>query len=180
MNTCPHCRSPIEVAEVDYDHPNRLVTCTTCLSQFPLEGHLCPACGSYHADIPGVCRICGTPLTQVCTRCHHKNWSGAKACGQCGESIELLDIMLDTQMNQFDQNRSEKSAQIHQVRQASEAASRERMQAMNVEEIARQEEVRRREAHRRLLERRLLLIGAAGAGVVFIGGVLIWLLIGAF
>lgn len=180
MNACPYCRSPIEVAEVDYDHPDRLVTCSTCLSQFALEGHLCPACGTYHADIPGVCRICGTPLTQVCTRCHHKNWSGAKECGRCGRSIELLDVMIDTQINEYDPKQKEKLAQIHMVRQGSEAASRERMRAMNREEMARQEQLRRREARRRLQERRLLIIGAAGAGVVLLGGILIWLLIGGF
>lgn len=160
---CPNCRNPIDVREHD-----RHITCDACGSRFILNGHLCPQCHSYHRDEEPFCTTCGTALTRVCRNCRTSNWTGDEYCAQCGEALDIFELLSlqhkDARQRALEQNRR----QIRELRQQEALSAQQRIEDLQAIENERQMLLRQRLAEQRRHDKRLLALAFGSIGVFLI------------
>jgi uncharacterized membrane protein YvbJ len=160
---CPNCRNPIDVRE-----HGRHVVCDACRSQFILQAHFCPQCGAYHQEDEVICGQCSAPLSRVCRKCRTVNWAGDEYCLQCGEAMDIFDILAQNQSSHTADRLTRQMFQARELKALEEAASQKRMAELMALEEERRAALRQRQLERKAEERRLLLIiGGVGAALLF-------------
>lgn len=170
---CPNCQNPIDIRE-----HGRHIQCDACGSQFILNGHLCPQCSSYHHEQETFCRNCGTALARTCRRCKFSNWAGEEYCAQCGEPMDIFDLLSLQHRDVRRAMQERREAEIRELRAQEEVAARERLEALEEIEVERRQLVATRLAEQRRQERRLMFFSVT-AVAVFVLVVAIYLLLSA-
>jgi hypothetical protein len=154
---CPNCLNPIDIRE-----HGRHVTCDACSSQFILRGHLCPNCSTYSEKEEPICGHCGSALTRICRKCRTSNWAGDEYCVQCGQAMDILDMIANqTAMNTADRLLNQRQ-QARQLKEIEELASNQRMEEMMAQEQIRLTEIHRRLAIQKKQERKLFILMGLG------------------
>lgn len=171
---CPNCFNPIDVRE-----HGRHVVCDACNSQFLLQGHLCVRCKNYTAEESSLCGQCGSPLKRVCGRCHTVNWIGDEYCIQCGQAMDIIDILQRHSSSATTDRLHQQMAEARRLKELEMQASERRMAEMMAAEEARLAELRRRQELVRARERVVIVLVLAGLAL-FIVTVLLLALLGGF
>lgn len=151
--TCPSCRNAISIGQ-NADE----VTCGICSEHYHLTGHLCPDCHSYHDSDEFICSSCGTPLSRICQKCRHANWTGFENCTNCGESLDLFSQFAAQKGRSTADRLQEQMADAAALKQVEASASMDRMAKLMAIEMKRQEEAKRQDLRRVQQERKVVAI----------------------
>lgn len=162
---CPNCQTPINLRKVHAE--GAYVECPACGGQFVLQGHVCPNCGTYHAQEVTFCRQCGLTMTRRCPQCETLNWIGDEYCVKCGVPLDIIE-MIAQRLNQGTQSRlAEQMDTAQQLKQAEETASQVRLARMQEEERQWQLEVQQRLITQHEQEQKMLTGVLIASGIIF-------------
>jgi uncharacterized protein YbaR (Trm112 family) len=153
---CPNCRSPIDLAE-----HGQQIQCAACSSRFILQGHLCPRCSTYHSKEVPFCGHCGTPLTRTCAKCGTGNWAGEEYCQQCGEAMDIFDLLSRHAAQDRQRWQDERRETIRHIKAIEEKSSQQRMAEFQAIEAERQAALRQRKAAQHKRDQLLLSLAVA-------------------
>lgn len=147
--SCPHCQNAIDVRQ-----HGQHIQCDACQSRFILQGHLCPNCSRYHKGEVPFCANCGQSLTRTCRRCHTNNWTGDEYCAQCGEAMDIFDLLSMHHQAVRDQHAAQRDSMIRTLKEKEEASSQQRLaEFREMEEqmhaTARQQDTQRKKEEQR-------------------------------
>ena len=167
---CPSCSSTVILGGQDKE-----LNCTVCGSHFPLIGHLCPTCLTYHQEDEGICSHCGAAMVVICRHCHTANWSGLESCTECGESIDIISAVAAHTSQSTAARLNSQMEEAQALKQIEKNASNKRMAELMAIEEARQAEIKQRLANQKEQERKLMIV-MFSAVVLFIVALLIFAL----
>ena len=156
---CPNCLAPMEL----HGRPQH-ITCDACGSHFLLEGHICPACYTYHREARAICRQCGEALTRVCQKCQAVKWAGDEYCHTCGAALDIFAMLQKVDAKSRAARLAERQTQIRQLKEEEEKASQRRMAELLAVEEERQAELARQTAVSRRRDQQILT--AVGVGLL--------------
>src|SRR5690606_34584550 len=142
--SCPNCTHPIDISR----HGSQ-VECEACSSRFILQGHLCPNCSTYHAQETTFCGRCGQSMVRTCGKCRTKNWAGDKYCRDCGEAMDIFDILRMQTKHAHRSWMNEHHETVRRIKDEEEQAAQRRMDELMALEAKRQNKIRRESARRR-------------------------------
>lgn len=167
---CPNCQNTI-----DLTGHGQYITCEACNSQFLLRGRLSPNCHRYHNQESSFCASCGHSLMRVCLKCQTSNWTGDEYCADCGNAMDLLELMRINQKAAREEFMSQRQETARRMKVLEEEASQKRMTDFLEMEQARQADLRRRLEKQRKQER-LIFYFALGLSLTFISLVILFVL----
>jgi len=173
---CPNCGTPIDLRRQNTDGTN--VQCDACGGQFILRGHVCPRCGTYHAQEVAFCRQCGMSLNRRCPQCNTVNWIGDEFCVNCGAALDILEVIVQRHNLSTQGRLYQQMEEARQIKDAEQAAAETRMARMMEQERQRQREIQRRFLKQKEQEKKLLR-NVIIASVVIILLIIIVSIIGA-
>ena len=170
---CPKCRSSVELSPGN-DH----AVCAGCAERYPLEGHWCGACSTYHQARSSICQECGALLVLTCRHCYEPNWPGAEICRHCGHSLNMVDQLSDYHKRDTADRLNQQMRNSTIIKEQERQSSQERMTELIAIEEARQAELQQRAAKQKEQERQMLIL-VFGAVLLFIIFLVVYALVNA-
>jgi cation transport ATPase len=159
---CPLCQETLST-HID----GNFLECESCESRFNAAAHLCPECQTYHVQAVAECSICGTKLSVVCQICEAANWSANDFCIECGEPLDLVDLIARHRGVTTTSRLVRQAEAALQIKKVEEVASKRRMTELKAAEKKRQENVEESLRRKRQQERKLTLL-VFGTLVIFL------------
>ncbi len=167
---CPHCSNPINIAE----HGDS-IHCPTCQNDFILAGHTCPNCYHYHDTATAVCHQCGQGINRACRHCHTPNWAGDEQCQNCGESLDIFELMYTHTKSATTDRLHKQMSEAQAFKKIEAEASEKRMAELQAIEAERQIKLQQRLQKKAQQEKRMLLF-MFGLAAVLVIVILVFLL----
>lgn len=164
--SCPGCGSPIDLRKQSTH--GAYVACDACGSEFVLQGHVCPYCGTYHQQEVDHCRRCGAGLSRRCPQCTTVNWIGDEYCAHCGAPLDILELIVQRHNQDTKDRLYQQMDESQKVREAEVAASQARYNRMLAQEHAEQAALRQRILEQKQKEKKVLSIVLGIAAVIVV------------
>ena len=158
---CPHCQQPLTLPE-----SGSSATCPACSHQFPLAGHLCPNCNTFHDEEMAFCATCGADMIRVCRQCQTPNWTGHEQCSHCGHSLDIFEFLHMQGTADTAERLNEQMAWSREIKKKEHEDAERRMAELIAIEEERQAKLRELQARKKQEDKALLIFGGLGLAVL--------------
>jgi hypothetical protein len=150
--------------------PDGRAVCRFCGTENAIEGVVCPHCECINLPSAAGCAHCGLPQQAVCPACGHLNWSGREACAACRAPLDAIARMASARFGADPANfYSDLQRSAPAIKASEEAASQQRMAALEAIEARRQQNIEAARQRKAAEERLMLMILGVVLGLGLVG-----------